>query len=180
MPEEQALLDTIEQGVVSEYVPKLTPDTLLGYGPPMATDANLGKVETALRTMRILGGGMPFNDQSGVTSDPKAIKHRYVHEKKPVFFSMREEKEWLEQSLDKFALSQGPKEKTKRAILEGSVLGKYEAPKYVESITDTVAMVEKYQGGTFSYAQSDSDKFKAKLNQLLAAGQPRAAPAARK
>ncbi|KAA8631624.1 hypothetical protein SMACR_08064 [Sordaria macrospora] len=178
--EEIAFINTLEQGKVSEYVPKLTPDTLLGYGPPMATDAALGKVETALRTMRILGGGLPFNTESGVTSDPTAVKHRYLHEKKPVFFSSVEEKEWLEESLDKFALSQGPKDKTKRAILETSVLGKYEAPKFVESITDTVAMVEKYQGSTFSYASSDANKFKAKLNQLLAAGQPRAAAPAQK
>ncbi|KAK3334979.1 hypothetical protein B0H65DRAFT_503402 [Neurospora tetraspora] len=176
--EEKEFIRGLEQGKVTEYVPKLTPDTLLGYGPPMATDVNLGKVESALRTMRILGGGLPFNDQSGVTSDPTAVKHRYVHEKKPVFFSSVEEKEWLSESLDKFAVSQGPEKKTKMQILETSVLGKYESPKYVESLTDTVAMVEKYQGGTFSYAPSDAVKFKARLNALLAAGQPRAAPPA--
>ncbi|KAK3949540.1 hypothetical protein QBC32DRAFT_326898 [Pseudoneurospora amorphoporcata] len=176
--EEQAFLRGLEQGKVTEYVPKLTPDTLVGYGPPVATDVALGKVESALRTMRILGGGLPFNTESGVTSDPTAVKHRYLHEKKPVFFSSVEEKKWLEESLDKFALSQGPKSKTKRDILETSVLGKYEAPRFVESITDTVAMVDKYQGATFSYKPSDADKFKAKLNQLLAAGQPRAAAAA--
>ncbi|KAK1783675.1 hypothetical protein QBC45DRAFT_959 [Copromyces sp. CBS 386.78] len=175
--EELAFLRGLEQGKVTEYVPKLTPDTLLGYGPPVATDVALGKVESALRTMRVLGGGLPFNNQSGVTGDPTAVKHRYLHEKKPVFFSSVEEKKWLEESLDKFAMSQGPKSKTKRAILETSVLGKYEAPRFVESITDTVAVVEKYQGATFSYKPSDADKFKAKLNQLLAAGQPRAAAA---
>ncbi|EAA35804.1 hypothetical protein GE21DRAFT_115 [Neurospora crassa] len=175
--EEKAFLRGLEQGKVTEYVPKLTPDTLLGYGPPVATDAALGKVESAMRTMRILGGGLPFNDQSGVTSDPTAIKHRYVHEKKPVFFSSVEEKEWVRESLDKFAVSEGPEKKTKQKILETSVLGKYEEPKYVESLTETVKMVEKYQGGTFSYAPSDADKFNKKLNQLLAAGLPRAAPA---
>ncbi|KAJ4414827.1 hypothetical protein N0V85_002981 [Neurospora sp. IMI 360204] len=176
--EEKEFIRGLEQGKVTAYVPKLTPDTLLGYGPPMATDVHLGKVESALRTMRILGGGLPFNDQSGVTSDPTAVKHRYVHEKKPVFFSSVEEKEWLKESLDKFAVSTGPEKKTKMKILETSVLGKYEAPQYVDSLTDTVAMVEKYQGGTFSYALSDAVKFKARLNQLLAAGQPRAAAAA--
>lgn len=178
--EEKAFLRNLEQGTVTEYVPKLTPELLLGYGPPVMTDVNLGKVETALRTMRILGGGQPFNPESGVTSDPTAVKHRYVHEKKPVFFSSVEEKEWLRESLDKFALSQGPEKKTKKAILETSVLGKYEAPKYVESLTDTVKVVEHYQSGTFSYTPGDAEKFKAKLNQLLAAGQPRAAPAAQK
>ncbi|EGO51437.1 hypothetical protein NEUTE1DRAFT_118402 [Neurospora tetrasperma FGSC 2508] len=175
--EEKAFLRGLEQGKVTEYVPKLTPDTLLGYGPPLATDASLGKVESAMRTMRILGGGLPFNDQSGVTSDPTAIKHRYVHEKKPVFFSSVEEKEWVKESLDKFAVSEGPEKKTKLKILETSVLGKYEEPKYVESLSETVKMVEKYHGGTFSYAPSDAEKFKKKLNQLLAAGLPRAAPA---
>lgn len=130
-----------------------------------------------MRTMRILGGGLPFNDQSGVTSDPTAIKHRYVHEKKPVFFSSVEEKEWVRESLDKFAVSEGPEGKTKQKILETSVLGRYEEPKYVEGLHETVKMVEKYQGGTFSYAPSDADKFNRKLNQLLAAGLPRAAPA---
>ena len=149
----------------------------MGYGPPLATDAHLGKVESAMRTMRILGGGLPFNDQSGVTSDPTAIKHRYVHEKKPVFFSSVEEKEWVRESLDKFAVSEGPEGKTKQKILETSVLGRYEEPKYVEGLHETVKMVEKYQGGTFSYAPSDADKFNRKLNQLLAAGLPRAAPA---
>ncbi|KAK3489505.1 uncharacterized protein B0T23DRAFT_385624 [Neurospora hispaniola] len=181
--EEKAFLRGLEQGKVTEYVPKLTPDTLLGYGPPLATDAALGKVESAMRTMRILGGGLPFNDQSGVTSDPTAIKHRYVHEKKPVFFSSVEEKEWVRESLDKFAVSEGPEKKTKQKILETSVLGRYEEPKYVESLTETVKMVEKYHGGTFSYAPSDAEKFKKKLNQLLAAGLPRApapAPAQKK
>lgn len=175
--EEKAFLRGLEQGKVTEYVPKLTPDTLLGYGPPLATDAALGKVESAMRTMRILGGGLPFNDQSGVTSDPTAVKHRYVHEKKPVFFSSVEEKEWVRESLDKFAVSEGPEKKTKQKILETSVLGRYEEPKYVESLSETVKMVEKYHGGTFSYAPSDAEKFNKKLNQLLAAGLPRAAPA---
>lgn len=178
--EEKAFVRNLEQGTVTEYVPKLTPDLLLGYGPPVSTDVSLGKVETALRTMRILGGGQPFNPDSGVTSDPTGVKRRYVHEKKPVFFSSTEEKEWVKDSLDKFALSQGPEKKTKKMILETSVLGKYEAPKYVESITDTVKVVEHYQKGTFAYAPSDAEKFMGKLNHLLAAGQPRAAPPAAK
>ncbi|KAK3396567.1 hypothetical protein B0T20DRAFT_381171 [Sordaria brevicollis] len=178
--EELAYVSTLEQGVVTEYVPKLNPDLLLGYGPPVATDVSLGKVETAIRTMRILGGGQPFNPESGVTSDPTAVKHRYVHEKKPVFFSSVEEKEWVKDSLDKFALAKGPEKKTKKMILETSVLGKYEAPQFVEKITDTVKLVERYQKGTFSYAPSDAEKFMGKLNQLLAAGQPKGAVQAAK
>ncbi|MDB5910663.1 MAG: hypothetical protein JWP34_4777, partial [Massilia sp.] len=90
--DEQAYIDADEQGVVTKYTPSATMADYSGYGPAIATDSPLGKVESAMRSMRILAGGKPFC-ADGYYTDDKATLKRYREEKKPVFFDDIKEKE---------------------------------------------------------------------------------------
>ncbi|KAK3341082.1 hypothetical protein B0T25DRAFT_329789 [Lasiosphaeria hispida] len=166
-PEEQALVNRIEQGVVTDYTPAVTLKTLSGYGPAVATDASLGKVELALRSMRIMGGGQAFNSDAGVTVDYKAMFHRYRHERKPVFFNSAEEKAWLESSKEDFKVAR-PAKDIKTMIIETAILGKYDPPSFVD-MKDTVGTLENYHGRTFSYTASNSEAFIEKVQSLLPA-----------
>ncbi|KAK4457995.1 hypothetical protein QBC42DRAFT_349992 [Cladorrhinum samala] len=177
--EEQAVFDRIEQGEVVPFVPKLTPDNLSGYGPALATDAQVGKVETVLRTMRMISGGQAFNSDSGVTVDAKAMRRRYHHEKKPVFFNSKAEKEWAERAEPNWSV-RAPSEETKKALLDLSVLGLYQDTKPA-GITDVKGMMVNYHGRTWSYRTEDSKKFVDKVLSILPAeAKPAAAPQAKK
>ncbi|KAK0657411.1 hypothetical protein B0T16DRAFT_401651 [Cercophora newfieldiana] len=164
-PEEQALMNQIEQGVVEDYVPKLTAKEILGYGPAVASDTRTAKVETVMHAMRMLGGARTFNSDAGVTGDTREVVTRLYHEKKPVFFNSAEEKAWMESS-QKGMKIKGPKYDTKKAIIDLTVLGKYEKPGFVDA-KDTIAMVTKYHGQSTSYKTSDSAKFIGKIKELL-------------
>ncbi|KAK0731140.1 hypothetical protein B0H67DRAFT_563885 [Lasiosphaeris hirsuta] len=171
-PEEQALVNRIEQGVVTDYTPVVTLKTLSGYGPAVATDASLGKVELAMRSMRIMGGGQAFNSDAGVTVDHKAMFHRYRHERKPVFFNSAEEKAWLESSKEDFKVGK-PAKDIKTMIVETAILGKYDPPSFVD-MKDTVATLENYHGRTFSYTAANSQAFIEKVQSLLSQSAPKA------
>lgn len=177
--EEQAVFDRIEQGEVVPFVPKLTPDNLSGYGPALATDAHIGKAETVLRTMRMISGGQAFNSDSGVTVDAKAMRRRYHHEKKPVFFNSKAEKEWAERAEPNWKV-RAPSEETKKAILDLSVLGLYQETKPA-GITDVEGIMANYHGRTWSYRTEDSKKFVNKVLSILPAeAKSAAAPQAKK
>ncbi len=162
--EEQAVVDRIEKGVVVPYDPKVTQDSLSGYGAAIATDAPLGQVETALRTMRIMTGGMAFNSDSGVTADVTAIMKRYG-EKKPIFVHSAEEKAWIERAKPKYQLSE-PTAEIKKAIVDAVVLGKHEAAQFSE-LSDTSAIMANYHGRSYTYRASDSQRFMDKVQSLL-------------
>ncbi|KAL2183790.1 hypothetical protein L209DRAFT_662118, partial [Thermothelomyces heterothallicus CBS 203.75] len=163
-PEEQAVLDRLDKGEVVPHTPKLTRETLTGYGAAVATDAPIGPAETVLRNMRLMTGGMAFNSDSGVTTDLKEVMKRYFY-KKPIFVHSKGEREWIESAYPKLRLV-GPNEKIKKAILEPAVLGKYEQPKFAD-ITDVKGTVANYHSRTSTYMDADSQKFIDKVLSLL-------------
>ncbi|KAK4227482.1 hypothetical protein QBC38DRAFT_477534 [Podospora fimiseda] len=174
--EEQAVLDRIEQGEVVPFLPKLTPENLTGYGPAVATDVPLGKVETVLRTMRMISGGQAFNSDSAVTVDAKAMRRRYHHEKKPVFFNSTAEKEWAERAEPNWKVRK-PSEQTKKAILDLAVLGLYPEAKPMADLKDITNVVANYHGRTWSYRTEDSKKFMDKVLETLPEDlKPKSAP----
>ncbi|KAK4128903.1 hypothetical protein N657DRAFT_563551 [Parathielavia appendiculata] len=164
--EEQAVLDRLEKGEVVPFDPNVTLDSLSGYGAAVATDAPIGQVETALRAMRLMTGGMAFNSDSGVTADLTDIKKRYL-KKMPIFVHSKKEKAWIESSNPKLHLV-GPDAATKKAIVDTAILGKYEAAGYAE-ISDVRGTIANYHARTFTYMASDSQKFMAKVLSLLPA-----------
>jgi hypothetical protein len=167
-PEEKEVIDRLEKGEMVPFEPKVTLDSLTGYGAAMATDAPIGQVETALRAMRLMTGGMAFNAESGVTADVKDIMKRY-RAKKPIFVHSKEEKAWIESAQPRLRLV-GPDAGTKKAIIEPAILGKYEATKFAEA-GDVAATMANYHARTFTYMASDSQKFMDKVLSLLPAQQ---------
>ncbi|GAB1310839.1 hypothetical protein MFIFM68171_01049 [Madurella fahalii] len=173
-PEEQEIVDRLEKGEEVRFDPKLTLAELSGYGAAVATDAALGQVETAIRAMRVMTGGMAFNAHSGVTADITAVMKRY-EKKQPIFLHSTGEKEWIERAKPKHQLV-GPSAETKKAIIDSTILGKYEATGFA-AIGNVKATMANYHGRTFTYRASDSEKFMNKVLSLMpaqAAGQPAA------
>ncbi|KAK3310657.1 uncharacterized protein B0T15DRAFT_519055 [Chaetomium strumarium] len=147
-------------------MPKLTRESLSGYGAAVATDAALGQVETAIRTMRLMTGGMAYNPDSGVTADLTAIQRKYEAHM-PFFVHSKGEKAWIESANPKLHVV-GPDPATKKAIIDTTILGKYEAPKFAE-ISDVKGTMAAYHLRTFTYKASDSQKFMDKVLSLLPA-----------
>ncbi|KAL2270201.1 hypothetical protein VTJ83DRAFT_2385 [Remersonia thermophila] len=192
-PEEQAVIDRLEKGEVVRFDPALpTADKLAGYGSPLATDAPQGRVETVMRAMRVMTGGMAFNPESGVTADVREVVKRY-REKKPVFVHSQAEKEWIEWAKPKYRLV-GPSEDVKKAILNTVVSGKYQPTSGFADLSDAKAapaakltpavknIMAAQLSRTGTYTANDSKRFIDKVLSLLpaqAAGEaaaPRAPP----
>ncbi|KAL2254987.1 hypothetical protein VTK26DRAFT_4418 [Humicola hyalothermophila] len=165
-PEEKAVLSRLDKGEVVRFDPEVTRESLSGYGAAVATDAALGQVETAIRTMRLMSGGIAFNSDSGVTADMTAVMRRY-EEKKPVFVHSKAEKEWIERAQPKLQLSE-PSADIKKAIVDAAIRGKYESRSFAE-LSDVPGIVANYHQRTFTYKASDSQKFMDKLLSLLPA-----------
>jgi hypothetical protein len=163
--EEQTWFNNIEQGVVTKYTPSVTLESLSGYGPALATDASLGKVESAMRSMRILGGGKPFH-AAGYYNDPKENVQRYAHDKKPVFFDDLKERNWLGKSQNVWI--NPPLENTKTAIMQAAVQGKYAGPEFAP-LNNTMAVLESYHARDATYTPTNGKDFDAKVRSLLPA-----------
>lgn len=175
--EEQAYIDAEEQGVDVLYTPSATLADYAGYGPALATDSPMGKVESAMRSMRILAGGKPFCPD-GYYNDDKATLKRYREEKKPVFFDDVKEKEWLVKNtgfnLEKEGI-QGPDERTKAAIIQSAIQGKYTAPKFA-GLKDTMEVLARYHAKQDTWMPTDGQAFDDKVRSLLPASRKTAAP----
>ncbi|KAL1862793.1 hypothetical protein VTK73DRAFT_6610 [Phialemonium thermophilum] len=161
--EQKSYFDRVEQGVVTPYAPALESESLLGHGPALATDGSMAQVESAMRAMRILAGGRPFNLDS-YYSDPKDNVRRYLHEKMPVFFDNVHEKTWLEESTN--VRIRGPREETKAAIVRTTVLGRYEGPKFAP-LGDTLGILANFHIREPTYTVAAAEKFAAKVLSLL-------------
>ncbi|KAK0618071.1 hypothetical protein B0T17DRAFT_536820 [Bombardia bombarda] len=167
--DEQAVFNRLEQGVVTPYAPSLTLESLAGYGPAVATDAALGGVETAMRSMRVLGAqGRPFNADSGATADSNEAVKRYFHDKKPLFFNTPEEKAFLARGTTQGFRIAPAAEETKKAIVDAAVRGKYEAPTFA-AVGDVLGTLASYHGRDVSYKVWDAQSFTAKVESLLPA-----------
>jgi hypothetical protein len=164
--QEQELVNRIEQGVVTAYTPVVTPETLMGHGPAIATNTAIGQIETAMRSMRILGGGRGFNTEI-ITDDPKRRFQRYYHDKEPLFFDTPRQKEWLEDQRPGANIRSAQKA-TRDAIVQAAILGKYDTrvPQYAET-SDVLGLVKSYQDKEVTYRTSDVDAFTAKVRSLL-------------
>jgi hypothetical protein len=138
---------------------------LSGYGAPVATDTALGQVETALRTMRIMGGGVAFNSDAGVTVDARAVRRRYLKERKPVFFNSLEEKDWAESASRGLKVTM-PRKATRKAIIDLTVRGQYEDTGFAD-VTDTMGTIANYHNSTFSYTGAHARAFVEKVQSLL-------------
>lgn len=175
--DEQAYINAKEQGVVTKFTPSATLADYSGYGPALATDSPLGKVESAMRSMRILAGGKPFC-ADGYYNDDKATLKRYREEKKPVFFDDLKEKEWLVEmtgfNLEKEGI-QGPDEKTKAAIIQSAIQGKYTAPK-AAGLKNTLEVLAQYHSKQDTWMPTDGKAFDDKVRSLLPTGRKAAAP----
>lgn len=175
--EEQAYINAQDQGVVTKYTPSATLADYSGYGPAIATDSPLGKVELAMRSMRILGGGKPFC-ADGYYADDKATLKRYREEKKPVFFDDVKEKEWLVKmtgfNLEKEGI-QGPDEKTKTAIIQSAIQGKYTPPK-AAALKNTMEVLAQYHAKQDTWMPADGKAFDDKVRSLLPTVRKPAAP----
>ncbi|KAK0670408.1 hypothetical protein QBC41DRAFT_318097 [Cercophora samala] len=165
-PGEKAVVDRYEKGEVVPFLPRLEEKDLSGYGGGLATSAQWGKVQSVIQTMRLMGGGMAFNSDSGVTMDITAVKKRVFKEGKPIFFNSRGEREWLAQG-EKWFNGRAP-QKAREAVLELAVLGKYKKAGYKE-LGDVEGLIENYTGKTWSYRQEDQKKFLDKVMSLLPA-----------
>lgn len=163
--EEKMWLEAHEQGVQMDYKPSLTKESLLGYGPAVVSSSPVSKVETALRNMRVLSGGAPFNAGAQGYTLPADVSTQ-IRRNKPVFFSDVKEREWLQES------EEGPKEytpvhdETKKAIIEAAIRGKHVAPSFATSkdIYGTLAM---YYNRDNTYQAGDGRKLDAKVRALL-------------
>ncbi|KAK5658757.1 hypothetical protein OQA88_1567 [Cercophora sp. LCS_1] len=165
--EQKELMSKWDKGEVMEYTPKAGHEELFGYGPAVPSDSKLGKMESALRTMRVMGGVASFNKDSGVTVDDRAAWERYHKDKKPLFFNSKEERDWLKLSQADFPMA-APEPKTTQTIVDLAVVGKYQAKGFVER-DNTLGTVENYTSRTWYYRTSDSERFLAKVKSLLPA-----------
>ncbi|KAM7189377.1 hypothetical protein V8F20_010193 [Naviculisporaceae sp. PSN 640] len=161
---EMEVLDRLDQGELTTYTPQATLESLVGYGPAIATDNTLGKLESALHTMRVMGGGRAFDNDPASTVDPRAYAKRYFHEKEPVFFNTVEEKKWLHRALARKV--EGPPDVVKEAIIETVVKGKYVAPEF-KDLSDVKGIVANYQNRDASYRPSHCQEFTEKLVSIL-------------
>ena len=169
--EEQILVNNMEQGVVTQYTPEVTHQTLAGYGPAIATNNSVSQVERALRSMRILAGGRAFNSEV-VYDDPRRTLRKYYQEKEPLFFDTLRQKDWLEGQRQGTKMHPA-KTATRTAIVQSAILGKYEAhgPKFADA-KNASATALSYLGKHVTYRPKDIEMFTSKLASLL----PKEAP----
>jgi hypothetical protein len=169
-PEQKEFIQREEQGVTMAYTPKIDLDNLVGYMPAIATDSSLTRVGSAMRSMRILGGGRPYYPE-GSYNELEGIRTRFKGEKKPVFHSDWREWFWAAKAGGFGMKPADPK--TKQAIMQSAIQGKYTAPQFT-AVKDTMATLTRYHLKDYSYKPSDGEKFNEKVLSLL----PRAGKAA--
>ncbi|KAK4140299.1 uncharacterized protein C8A04DRAFT_15078 [Dichotomopilus funicola] len=162
--EAQAYLDQLDVGEVVRFDPKVTAESLIGYGAAVATDSGPGQIETLLRNMRLMSGGMAFNAHAGVTTDLHEVAKKGWSQT-PVFVNTMEEKAWIHEGRPNIRLVT-PSAELKKAIVEPALLGKYNAPTFAEA-GNVAATVANYHSRTFTYTDGDSKKFMDKVLSLL-------------
>lgn len=84
-------------GVERPYTPSTTLESLVGWGPAVATNTALGQADIAVRNMRIMGGGRPMaeGEQSFKINEVKT----WLARNKPIFFSGVEQKKAVMETL---------------------------------------------------------------------------------
>lgn len=84
-------------GVERPYKPSVTLESLVGWGPALATNTALGQADMAFRSVKTLGGGR------GADEEEQSFKidevKRWFVENKPIYFSSVEQKKAVIQTL---------------------------------------------------------------------------------
>ncbi|ROW07723.1 hypothetical protein VMCG_03616 [Cytospora schulzeri] len=96
------------------YIPSTTLESLVGWGPAVATNTALGQADIAMRNVRIMGGGRPLveGEQSFKINEVKT----WLARNKPIFFSSLDQKKAVMDTL-----SHEKKEKVIQANMDATV-----------------------------------------------------------
>lgn len=105
-------------GPERQYQPALTLESLVQWGPAVATNNALGQASTALRSMRLVAGGRRFADFEQTFDIEDEVRWRSAG--KPIFYS-RPEQKWAALRMLKLAPEQ--REKMVQAAIEKFVKG---------------------------------------------------------
>lgn len=96
------------------YTPSTTLESLVGWGPAVATNTALGQADIAMRNVRVMGGGRPLveGEQSFKINEVKT----WLSRNKPIFFSSIDQKKAVMDTL-----SHEKKEKVIQANMDATV-----------------------------------------------------------
>ncbi|KAI1800485.1 hypothetical protein F4811DRAFT_28193 [Daldinia bambusicola] len=168
----KAFFDEKDAGQTMAFNPRLTLETLAGWGPGVATAATpFGQGEAVLRQARILGSGQAYHPQNLET--PYAM-HTAWRAGPGCFVPPSDEARLWKKQVFKDRPFEAPAE-VKTAVLEDALLGKYgEGPKYAEP-KDTIGTLRSYvrRDGTWN-AQAER-RIEDKVRSLLRMGPAAAA-----
>ncbi|KAJ9130859.1 hypothetical protein NKR23_g11995 [Pleurostoma richardsiae] len=164
--EEQAYVDSMEQGVELPYKPSVSFETLVRHAPAVATSSKLAQIETAMKSMRLLGRGRPFVPDS-YQSDPDAAMARY-RRGEPAFLSQPDEEAWVREitAPKRAEPLEAASEITRKTIVDLSIKGKYVLPKS-PSRSDVLGTLQSYHLRSSTYQVRDGQAFDAKVQSLL-------------
>ncbi|KAI5920734.1 hypothetical protein F4810DRAFT_405418 [Camillea tinctor] len=156
-----------EMGAPVTFNPVVTLDSLAGYGPAVATGGTPQAVgELALRQARILGGGMPFEENAML--EPDEVRQRYRHGEGVFFPSQRAKDLTLAQHKKHHRTFDTPSEEATTAVLEAAVLGRYDGPAYVPlDSKDPLAHVRNYVRRDNSWSADACRRIEEKIRGLL-------------
>ena len=140
------------------YTPSLTLESLVGYGPALPTAGGSGRVEAAMRSMRVLGGGSAFSGDPGLIN-PEIVKEKAAR-KETVFFDTAYEREAVGDRV------RPPSDETKEAILRSVVQGRYAEPKFAPA-GDVLATIRAYHMKDGTYRPQDGPALEAGVQALL-------------
>ncbi|KUI61492.1 hypothetical protein VP1G_08669 [Cytospora mali] len=104
-----------EVGELRAYTPSTTLESLVGWGPAVATATALGQADITMRNVRIMGGGRA-NVEGEQSFKINEVKH-WLARNKPIFFSSIEQKKAVMETL-----SHEKKEKVIQANMDATVM----------------------------------------------------------
>jgi hypothetical protein len=163
--EEKEYLQAEDQGGSgpTDFVPSITLESLEPHGPAVATTATpIARAATVLRQARVLGGGVPYNDDARLY--PEDALHLY-HHREGVFFQTPEARTWAQSYVKNKFKTAGPE--VNNAVLEATLLGRYEAPGLPDQ-GDTLARVRNYMRRDGTWDAASSRSIEAKVASLVA------------
>lgn len=94
----KAYMRETEMGVDVPYKPSISPTSLIGWGPAVATNTPTGLHEIAVRNIRLVGGGRPHSE--GEQTFERIDMARWIRGAKPIYFSSIEQKEGMIKTIE--------------------------------------------------------------------------------
>ncbi|KAI1342908.1 hypothetical protein F5Y15DRAFT_428875 [Xylariaceae sp. FL0016] len=152
-----------EYGVTMDFDPSVSVDTLNGYGPAVpVSGSRFAASETVVRAARVLGGGQPYEETNVFLPDDI---HKMYKQGEGVFCPTPDAREWTGRAIK--TKLESPDEATKTAILEDTLLGKYDGPKFAEKPLDIIQNYVKRDG---TWNADASRRIQEKVRSLLPGG----------